>query len=65
MAVLLGELDDLILDRRAVPGSDAGDLARVQRRLMQVVADRLVRVPIFYQLTDEEQARVIAAVQEC
>ena len=29
------------------------------------VADRLVRVPIFYQLTDEEQARVIAAVQEC
>jgi dTDP-4-amino-4,6-dideoxygalactose transaminase len=29
------------------------------------VANRLVRLPIFYQLTDEEQARVIAAVQEC
>jgi len=29
------------------------------------VSDRLVRLPIFFQLTDEEQERVIAAVREC
>lgn len=28
------------------------------------VADRLVRLPLFFQLTDEDQARVIEAVQE-
>jgi dTDP-4-amino-4,6-dideoxygalactose transaminase len=29
------------------------------------VSDRLVRLPIFFQLTDDEQARVIEAVREC
>jgi dTDP-4-amino-4,6-dideoxygalactose transaminase len=29
------------------------------------VADRLVRLPLFFQLTDEDQARVIEAVGEC
>jgi dTDP-4-amino-4,6-dideoxygalactose transaminase len=28
------------------------------------IADRLVRLPLFYQLTDAEQSRVVAAVQE-
>jgi dTDP-4-amino-4,6-dideoxygalactose transaminase len=29
------------------------------------VADRLVRLPLFYQLSDEDQTRVITAIQEC
>ena len=29
------------------------------------VSDRLVRLPLFYQLTDADQARVIEAVMEC
>ena len=29
------------------------------------VSDRLVRLPLFYQLTDADQGRVIDAVREC
>jgi dTDP-4-amino-4,6-dideoxygalactose transaminase len=29
------------------------------------VSDRLVRLPLFYQLTDADQERVIDAVMEC
>ena len=35
----VGELDDLVLDRRAVAGADARDFPRVQGRQMQVFAD--------------------------
>ena len=35
----LGELDDLVLDRRAVARADALDLSRVQGRQVQVLAD--------------------------
>ena len=34
-----GELDDLVLDGRAVAGADALDLSRVQGRQVQVFAD--------------------------
>ena len=43
MALALAELDDLVLDRRAVARSDAFDAAAVHRRAFQVVADHLVR----------------------
>jgi dTDP-4-amino-4,6-dideoxygalactose transaminase len=36
-----------------------------QHPVTEDVSDRLVRLPIFFQLTDDEQARVIDAVREC
>lgn len=36
-----------------------------QHPVTEDVADRLVRLPLFFQLTDEDQARVIEAVGEC
>jgi len=36
-----------------------------QCRVTEDVSDRLVRLPIFFQLSDDEQARVIDAVTEC
>ena len=38
MPSLVGELDDLVLDGRAVAGADALDLSRIQGRQMQMVA---------------------------
>jgi dTDP-4-amino-4,6-dideoxygalactose transaminase len=36
-----------------------------QHPVTEDVSDRLVRLPIFFQLTDDEQTRVIDAVREC
>ena len=36
-----------------------------QHPVTEDVSDRLVRLPIFFQLTDDEQERVIDAVREC
>jgi dTDP-4-amino-4,6-dideoxygalactose transaminase len=36
-----------------------------QHPVTEDVSDRLVRLPIFFQLTDDEQGRVIEAVREC
>src|SRR5215831_11187262 len=48
MARLLAELDDLVLDRRAVARSDSFDVSAIERRFVQVapyhVVDRLVRI---------------------
>src|SRR6476661_585405 len=43
MSVLIGEFDDLILDRRAVSRSNPFDLPGIQRRVMQILADRLMQ----------------------
>src|SRR5262249_23271044 len=43
MAVFVGELDDLVLDRGAIARAYAGDLAAVERRAANVVADRLMQ----------------------
>ena len=42
MPVLVGKLHDLILNAGAIPGSHAVDLARIQRRPVQIAADDLV-----------------------
>ena len=42
MRFLVGEADDLVLDRRAVARSAAANLARVHRRAVQVRADQVV-----------------------
>ena len=42
MPVLIGKLDDLVFDRRAITRADAGYLTRVQRRFVQVIPDRVV-----------------------
>jgi hypothetical protein len=42
VAVLVGEAHHLVLDGRAVARADAFDLAAVQRRAVQRVADDLV-----------------------
>ena len=36
---LVGELDDLVFDRRAIAGADALDFSRIQWRQMQMIAD--------------------------
>src|SRR5207248_692644 len=41
-AVLLGELDDLVLDARAVPRPYALDLPAIHRRLVKMLADQIV-----------------------
>ena len=43
MAVLISEFYDLVLDRRAVSRSDAGNLTRIERRLVQIIAYRLMQ----------------------
>src|SRR5262249_34873437 len=42
MAVLIGELDHLVLDRGAIARADADDLAAVKRRAADVVTNRLM-----------------------
>ena len=43
MPVLVGKLDDLVLDRRAITRPDTFDLSRIKRRLVQIIADRLMQ----------------------
>ena len=42
MPVLFAEFNDLILDRRTISRANALNLARVERRPVQIVADRVV-----------------------
>ena len=43
---LVGELDDLVFDRRAVARADGLDLAAVHRRAMHVLADDAMRLGV-------------------
>ena len=42
MAILVGELDDLVLDTGAVPRTATGNLTAVHRRPIQVVPNQLM-----------------------
>ncbi len=42
MALTVGETDHLVLNRRTVARTGAGDIARIHRRQMQVVADQVM-----------------------
>ena len=44
MALLVGKLDDFILNRRAVARPDAVDFAGIQRRAVEISADNVVRL---------------------
>ena len=43
MGRLIGEFDDFIFNRGAIPGADSFDTTRVKRRPMEVLPDYLVR----------------------
>jgi hypothetical protein len=43
MALLIGELYYLIFDRRAISRTDSFDLSGVKRRLMKIIANRLMQ----------------------
>ena len=42
MPVLVGKLNDLVFYRWAITRPDAFDLARIQRRLVQIISDSLM-----------------------